>query len=301
MDIAYNSRNIAEIKLERIRGERRIGAYRLWFHLDVTVRNWPKTEVLVTEICADVHARFHNNRNDYLVAPATPERPMFLRTLDDTSHKSNFGLYVDLDRVCLEEIESLRDGNDFWLRLHFKGIANGPNGRLPLDAWLAPEFDANQSVWLKVLAEMGYQRSMLFEIVIPNPDGSDELSRSTLYLIQAQEDLVRGRYEDAISDCRKALESLAGAMRDQSELEKSIKRYCRINESDQVANSLDNGDSRRSMTMEERFLFLRAAIQHITNLAHHASEPGRLPQRADAKCIIAATAAVISRFRTINL
>lgn len=298
MNISYNGYCFADIEVKRIRGSRRIGAYRLWLHVDVSMHAWKDTKLRLTEIRGETHIRFPGNV-DRLLGTLWPEIPVNMQT-SNSPHNSNFGLFLDMDYRCLEEIEKLRDGGDLYFRLCFMGVADGPNGLWPINEWLQPEFHANQSTWLKVLEEMDYQHSFVYEIAIQKNEESDPIGQSVTYLHQAHQDFMGGRYEDAIGDCRKALERLAERLQDQPQIDAATKQYCRIKEFEQTIDpsSLSvKGDSRKAMSADERFLLLRAAVQHISNLAHHATDHPSGYRRSDAKCVITITTALIGRFR----
>lgn len=136
-----------------------------------------------------------------------------------------------------------------------------------------------QSDWIAVLEQIGYRKTLLLEVPIPQ---GDEGSVPQRHLETARSHMLRGQYEDAVASCRKALE---GWTTQRSEVE-SISRARGTKKS-----------APRSLTLYERELLLRDAANNFADLAHHADDVANAERygREDAVMMVAVTAAIICR------
>lgn len=189
--------------------------------------------------------------------------------------------YIDLLPLQIERIEDLRNGGDLEFVLQLSGIADGFWG-LQSRIVQGVYFQANQSLWIKVLKDMKYQEFLLFEIPFPLENTSDELKQAIQYLDQAKDHLLKGHYDEVVGKCRPVLESVTKGLKEESDFQTAINAYC-------------NG--RKEMTKNQRFLFLREAARHVCHPPHHPSdEPdGFSYTRVDAICVLGITAAILAR------
>jgi hypothetical protein len=224
---------------------------------------------------------------------AYPESPVVLMLQPNKSEASPL-FYLELDRVRLEAIERLRSGGDLWFRARWFGVIEGVHGPASLQDSGNVELHANQSTWLATLRDMEYRASMLFEIPIPDESDNPALKEAINYLRAAEQDHRVGRSDDAIGDCRKALEALSEAVFEADEVRKARQMYL---QSPKDTSAGEDGGTRKSMTVDQRFLAVYEALRHVTNLAPHASPsgPGYRFERKDAAVVIAVTSILISR------
>ncbi|HLQ25384.1 MAG TPA: hypothetical protein VK138_05820 [Acidiferrobacterales bacterium] len=310
MHIPYSGEHIAEINVQKIRGELGTGFYRLWFHADVTVSalrpSEQKRRITVREFRGEVRVHGAVANPDHLLGPLCPESPVFIEQ-SANGQKSQIRLYIDLNKEQMEALENIRNGGDLWFRFHWMAIGNGPQGFWPINGWSGLEFQANQSDWLRVLKEMNYGEFLLFEIPIPKEEYNSELRQSVLYLRRARENFYKGEWDKAIGDCRDVLKKLTDGLGDTDEISRAKKMYC-ARKGQKIASELaqtggpntTTGDPnlREEMTAIQRFLFLREALMHVTHLSHHASDNAEIElfDRKDAASVLALTAAITSRY-----
>lgn len=294
MSFTYSGYTALDLEVQRLLGRPGVGFYRLGFSTKLKL---PSTKIdsvppkvypvaAVSEISAEIHVR-GNRTADLFAGIARPESPQTI-ALESSAYESQVLFYLELDRARVEALEELRHGGDLWLRPIWRCVVHGANGPQPSESSSGIEFHANQSTWLTVLREMGYRASLLFEIPIPT-ETSGPLREAVRLLHAAEDDYRANRIDDALSDCRKALEELATTL-DQTELEKAKHLYSRGTRDDGQPN-------RKDMTVEQRFLMACETLRNVTHLAAHPRPPGPGYDyaRRDAAAVIALTAVLLSR------
>ena len=123
---------------------------------------------------------------------------------------------------------------------------------------LQESYTVNQGVWIDVLAEMGYQRTLLVEVPMPDPDTQPELADAVALLAQSQGHLMLGHDRDAVGSLRDILEQVKLAFDDDDSIDPDLNRVL-------FANS-------RSMTKGERLRVLRRALMLVTHPARHRDQ-----------------------------
>ncbi len=285
--ITYNSTFVTEIETRAITGQSGIGFYRLLFRVDINTAAWKDTVAIFKEIRGQIHLRVEGTTAPYLhlLGTAYPEQVLIVNTRP-TAIRSQANFYIDLDAAQIEIMENLRKGGDLWFTLTISGVVDGPHGPHEATDRSVVPLHVNQKTWIDVLKQMGYGQFVLFEIPIPSPEASKELGQALTSLENAREHFWRGHYDEAIANCRKALEELTNGLGDQAELKKSKDSYCGTRE------------LREDTPIESRFLFIREAVRNITHLAVHAGQSanGAAFDRKDATFVISATAIILSRY-----
>mgnify|MGYP007022262800 FL=1 len=281
------------IEPQRLFGQPGLGFHRLGISIKLKVPSKKIDAIPPTmhpaDVISDIYAEIHvhgNRAGDHLLGVARPENPQTI-VLRQRSSESQTIFYLELDRARVDAVEELRQGEDLWFRPVWRCTVNGQDGPLPCEDSSSLEYHANQSTWLTVLREMNYRASLLFEIPIPNDNGAS-LREAVKLLRAAEEDYRANRNEDAIGDCRKALEQFATTF-DVGELEKAKQLYGK--------GGRDDGPNRRDMTVEQRFLIVYETLRHVTHPAMHApgEQAGAKFTRRDAAAIIALSAVLLSR------
>jgi HEPN domain-containing protein len=298
MSISYSHHSTVEIAPERLIGRPALGFYRLGISTRFRIYgnqrgpNQPlHPATLVRDLIAEIYVR-NSKQPDYFLGVAYPESPLIFK-LNPNDQETWCLFYLDLDRARLEALEKLRDGGDLWFRSRWFCVVDGASGPQKSDH-SGPELHANQSTWLTVLREMNYRPSLLFEIPIPNDSQHPSLREAIRYLKAAEEDFRIGHNNDAIGDCRKALEACATAIIEPDQLRKAKQLYSKTKGVDADAES----GSREDMTVNHRFLMVYETLRHVANLAPHAAPSGEEYKfaRRDAAAVIASTAVLIARF-----
>lgn len=176
----------------------------------------------------------------------------------------------------INKIEQIRANSEMVFQIQIQGWASTTS-----DGYHATQdlrYDISQDSWLKILQEGGYSKSLLFEALQPEPIA---LSCGPV-LDKAAHFYRTGDYENCVSNCRIALESLSKE----------------INEGDSERSAEGKFSTmRKSMSKLEREYLLRAAAKHYTHLAHHTGSEGEIHLfgRSDAYLILTLTGALVAR------
>ena len=147
---------------------------------------------------------------------------------------------------------------------------------------VSDQYVVPQSTWIDVLEEMGYQRTLLVEVPMPDPNAQPELAEAVDLLAQSQRHLERGHDREAIGSLRDVLEQVKLAFGDDDTLDPDLTRVL-------FADS-------RSMTKGERLRVLRRALMLVTHPARHRDQVSVAIDwsRMDATQMIAMTAAFVN-------
>lgn len=296
---SYHGYSTLDIHPGRLIGRPGLGFYRLGFIPRFVLEgkrigtNSTHPASYVHEITAEIYVR-NNSQPGYLLGVAYPESPLVL-TLQPNKSEALPVFYLELDRIRLEAIESLRGGGDLWFRARWFGVVEGIHGPASLQDSGNVELHANQSTWLAALRDMEYRATMLLEIPIPDDLDHPTLKEAIHYLRAAEQDHRIGHSDDAIGDCRKALEALSEAVFEAEAVRKARQMYMRAPKD---SGASEEGGGREDMTIDQRFFAVYDALRHVTNLAPHAPPPGPGYQfsRKDAAIVIAVTSVLVSRF-----
>lgn len=285
MTIAYNGKIVTEIETRAINGLSGIGFYRLLFQVEINTSARGATAVIFREIRGQIDLSVQGTTTRYLLGTAYPEKALIVDTRP-TAIRSQHNFYIDLDGRQIEIVEDLRKGGDlsFWLTI--SGIVDGCHGPHQVTDQSFVPLLVNQKAWIDVLKRMGYGQFVLFEIPVPSSEASKELGKALTCLEKAREHFWRGHYDEAVANCRKALEELTNGLGDQEKLEESKKLYSGTRE------------IREGMPIESRFLLIREAVRHSTHLAVHAGQStnGTAFDRKDATFVLSTTAIILSRY-----
>jgi hypothetical protein len=210
---------------------------------------------------------------------------------------------LHLSKLALEEVDACRNGNDatFDLAVHGNIVGYGADGEEPMikqptDLWsehillnAGPHrvyrpypghrslvLHVPQSEWIKQLEAAGYQRSILLEIPFSDHTTVGEGGK---HLRDAQDAFFQGRYADAVSRCRDALDSVIPVYHiGQRQLFKVA--------AEEIA--------RRQMTAEDAFSLAWASIRQITNATHHRNRIHVAFTRPMAEFVLGATALALN-------
>lgn len=188
----------------------------------------------------------------------------------------------------LEELEVFRAGRDLDLNTRFSfntddgrsyadrlGLVVNKGDRL-IEHWGG---DSNVKIpaadWLKVLEAVGYRRSLLLEVLYPyGQDQEDPLAKR---LKKARDAFDGGRYEDCVAEVRHVLKEMDIRRDDKEQVAAAIGKY---RDRDSTV--------RESMSLDERLLSLRRALDHVAHVAHHGGDDGITRSSAKATLVIAA-------------
>lgn len=253
-----NSFIFAELDWQTLQGSPGLGFHRLMARIGITTYGRPQDEaVVITNIKGDLYVRGKVNRECFLghMRRQGPETP--LETYPNTS-KADVTLEAELDARRIEAIERIRLGGDLFFKLDLYGIAQRIRERSSQSVQKTLEYRANQSSWIEVLEHMGYRKTLLLEIPIPQGEVAPQWTEAAEHLQTAQMHLLSGHFRDAVGACRDIMESLSAALNDEG------------NQLPEVIKSWFQGT--RSMGKEERLRLIRRALKVLTHPARHADE-----------------------------
>ena len=195
----------------------------------------------------------------------------------EQSFHATFRLTCDLDRARIEAIEDARAGRDLLLDLNIVVVFSTGFGRV-----LSVQHVVHQSMWIDVLDEMAYQRTLLVEVPMPDRNAQPDLAEAVALLTQSQRHLQRGQDREAVGSLRDVLEQVKLAFGDDDTLDPDLLRVL-------FADS-------RSMTKGERLRVMRRALMLVTHPARHRDQVSVAIDwsRMDATQMIAMTAAFVN-------
>lgn len=140
----------------------------------------------------------------------------------------------------------------------------------------------NRGVWVEVLEQMNYRRTLLIEVPPPDEQAQPELADAVRLLGEAQQHMLRGHDRDAVGSCRDVLEAARVAIGDTDDIPADLHEVL-------FAKS-------RSMSKSERLRVLRRALVLVTHPARHRDEVAARIQwgRTDAAAMVTMTAAFLN-------
>lgn len=205
----------------------------------------------------------------YLAAWTTEEQ-VALRTTHSPHH-----LVVSLTDEQLAAIERHRDGKELDFRIDVKASISGVPNAWPTAADQT-SLRVEPSRWLQELARVGAAASIT--IVVPAPLVEGDRYQMGVRLREARAAIDDGRYADAVSAARLALET--ARKREALASEKAI-----------------GSKNSRSLTQHERWSALHHALYNLAHVSHHDDQvtAGAVWTRTDAVAVVATAAALIAR------
>jgi hypothetical protein len=264
--------------IARVTGTPGVGFFRLGVVIDI--RTEPSVASSGTDLPRMTELVGEVRISGRPVGSFTPAQPGYLPVQAYTArtNQRQVELVCDLDRARIEAIETARGG-----------------GHLALDVWLSwrfgdghisssqEQYTVNQGVWVEVLSQMDYQRTLLVEIPTPDPAAQPELAEAIRLLGEAQGHMLRGHDRDAVGALRDALDEVTRVFGDDDEtIDPELKRIL--------------FDNSRNMTKAERLRVVRRALKLVTHPARHRDQVaiGMDWSRTDSAQMIAMVAAFIN-------
>jgi len=279
MSISYGPYNIADARISGVSAVRGIGFTRLQFSLELSINATPPDySVLVSSPISFVSAGRAQSGPLLPLGNAVAETCWNAQTKDQ-SQRDAFLVILDLSGEQLAALERLRAGGLLFFRVDVHMLTQGKDGlqRAFEQLW----FEANLSIWSKLLKDIGYLELLLLSVDLPIVDVPKELENAIAQIREAHTDLIAGRYDAAVSRARLGLDSIDALVNGEGARREAIKAF----------NSPEN----RRMSKGARADLVRAAIRHYSHLAHHVNSSGGVEcfSRHEATFILTAAAAVI--------
>lgn len=271
-----------------------VGSHRLVFELEFDLRKWGKGHAAyVTSL------RLVVKLNGVVLGTALPEEEDFLppvepEALNTVTVQRRFA--ITMDHRMLDEIERERKASDLLFEMEVLGtgalcrLQNGtPRETTPVGEFTYAEplafgqrvvkaklyHQVPQSGWVKLLDQMGYARTLLYEI--PMPQGEDDgLKEAIAHFESARHSFLSGYYKEAVARLRESLESAQTTIG--------------VGGQRPIWTKAAEDKTRRAMQLQERFLLVWHDTRHLTQLAHH----GRDCSREEAHYILGMGALALS-------
>lgn len=235
-----------------VRGTPGVGFFRLGIRFSVTIapRGGEMGGGDVPEL-AELFAEVHIGGRP--VGWFTPQRALLpLQPYPGRVKNTTIELCCDLDRARVEAIEAVRAGGDLSLDVHLHWRLAGDT-----EASNAERVDVNQGVWVGVLGQLGYQRTLLIEVPVPDAAAQPELAEAVRLLGDAQGHMLAGRDREAVGALRDVLEAVARALGDDDK-------------DDPVVNELFA--NQKTLTKAQRLRVVRRALKLVTHPARHRDQ-----------------------------
>lgn len=297
----YLNYSIADVECENVRVEPAVGRHRLLLNLKFGPKNWESSGQLKGYVPFVTSLRVLVKLNGAVVGTAFPEEENFLPPVHPGTPNTiavlrSFAL--DVERYTLDKIEQERKGQGIAFDLEVLGTGTvcrlqdvnsqqasslpkpfGIESLLfePQLAKTSIRHTVPQSDWIKLLDQMGYARTLLFEIPWPE-DAEDELADAVSYFEGARAAFLSGFYTDAVVKLRKSLESACSTI----DFEDSMNK---------VWSKVSGEKKMKDMELGERFLLAWSSVRHLTNSAAH---PGENYSREEARYILGMGALALS-------
>ena len=181
----------------------------------------------------------------------------------------DFRLYVS--SCTFEEMEAARNGADALFYLKACGTVETPE-RSKQKGVEEIRLEIPRSNWIKLLEEAGYEKTIFFEIGMPD---ALALAPALKHMKDAQAAFGEGRYGDAVARCREVLDSVIE------------NRGCPWKEA-------TNDDLRRKMSVEDSFRLSWCTIRQITHTTHHRNKMKAEFTRPMAQYVLGTTCLALS-------
>jgi uncharacterized protein YacL (UPF0231 family) len=276
MSICWNSRIIADSRFAGVSGEPAADGYRLKLTIVFNIQGWTHDQPIPVVRLSPAPVTACGENVEIHVGYAVPESTIPFTVYLQGATNGHLHL-ITLTGKAMEEVERLRAGQGIRLRLKLQGEVWKGYEVAPIHETV--ECRITQSDWLAALEQSNYGRTLLFEVPLPAVETANVLAPAR-YLQQAQKHFVRGHYDEAVGDCRKALEAIKSAADNQTAAMKAFK-----------------GGKEKELSLDQRELVIRQAVMNYLHPAHHHDDKEDIIRydRSSAAMVLGLTASLIIR------
>lgn len=284
MSINYESTAIGEVRATQISAVPGIAASVLCFTLNWSLH--PKREhvynIFGTYIAVSVTT--DGSREPRILGHALPEAAWCEESREGIPVDRPLMYRLPLQADQMLALEHLRQGHGLLFTLDIRGNALGPHGIR--QTYESAQLRVPVSDWVKLLRDSSSCDVLLVGVSIPLASESPATAAAIELVRRAHEFLLRGEYDSAVAQCRRALESIWSGQK----LTDSARNARKA-----LGASLDG---RKSMSKLERQLALGEAMINFTHPAHHVGDDGdpEIFSHLDAALAVASTASLVSSF-----
>jgi hypothetical protein len=273
--------HVADLRIADVNGVPAIGFNRLQFSLEINIHATRGRTVEMGSLTGFVYAGTSPAGALKPLGIAVAETNWFASTADDP-RRQFLSLYLDLSGEQLAALERVRGGGSLTFQFDVRMLVRSIERNVQL-GFETLRFEANLSVWSKVLKQLGYLELLLLSVELPIDDVPAELRNAVSQVRAAHEDLIAGRYDSTVGRCRIAMDAIDAVVKPESTLGQTIQSLSA------------NRETLTGMTKRARGDLVRMVLRHYTHLAHHVDSGGGPESfsRHDALFILTATAGVI--------
>jgi hypothetical protein len=193
---------------------------------------------------------------------------------DEDHGEVTLAFHLDADLVrALDQCRTHGRDHELDFKLWGSVTLSGPGGPKPIQAIL--QFSMTKSDWHRVVKEMKYGSFATFESPIEGSALPPSLTTAGAHLRTAIQLLRDGNWKNAVSECREVFEKI---------------ETLGVAAGPQRADWADK-NLRENWDLRTRIAFVRQAIRHLTNVAHHGAA-GTSPD--EARFAVFATGAIVA-------
>lgn len=231
-----------------------------------------RTDGATVTFTGDAYIEGLAGANGYLgtILPTLPQR-----ITRDGSFQVMFYLELTDDQIRKIEDRRTRADGAFDVRLNVRVSARYQDGTRGEGSNQFQPQKFSREDWLNVLHQLGYRRSMVAELEVPDAGRSPQLAQALEYFTQAQRHFGAGEYRIVADSLRHCFNVLVGKPPEEE------------NELDtQIAGDLNEAAKRarsgRPVAYPERMELARRALKFVADLGGHpeADETGRIEAQA---------------------
>jgi len=164
-----------------------LGINRLQFSLEISINPTRGNPASVGSLLCFVWATASPSGTVLPLGVAVPETTWF-STTQDFARRDHLLLNLDLSGEQLSALEKLRAERSVYFRLDVHAIVHGNNGDQRVVDQI--HYEANLSIWSKVLKDFGAYEFLLLSVQFPLTDVSQELQSAVAQLREAHADLM---------------------------------------------------------------------------------------------------------------
>ncbi|MGI8429978.1 MAG: hypothetical protein ACR2OB_11910 [Solirubrobacteraceae bacterium] len=272
--------------LKQLTGRPGLGTYRIDLALEWTpIRSIDLAGAHVA-VAGDLEASFVQG----VRLPLAQLQPLYAVAFPEPEHgavQTPVNMGANVLPAQLEAIERQRSGGPVTLHLQLQGIIFRPSSHDPSPAapavqsfWGPLEYQIKPAQWVEVLEHWRYAQGFLLQVPILTGAQSVKAIRAKNDLEKALRDMGEGRYRDAVSACRDALEAAYGAVDKDLHAELGYK-----------VENLRDADK------ETRFWLVRRALWAVTHAAKHRDETTQDIEweRRDAAAVVTMLGALLEQ------
>ena len=281
MTINYESTPIAEVRTVQLTATSGVGASLLRFTLGWTLHAKRENPYSVFGTFLRITAATSGSPQALFLGHAVPEVAFCDEARDGIPIERPLMYLLTLQSDQLLALEHLRQGHGLVFGIEVRGNALGPYGVRQVSETLKKEVSVGD--WIPLLREANAGDILLVGINLPTVAQNPSITAAIEFVRRAHVFLLRGEYDAAVGECRRALESVwkLGKLSDAAR---------------NARKALSTMDDRKSMSKQDRALALGEALMNFTHPAHHVEKDGapEIFSRLDAALAVASTAALVS-------